>query len=130
MRRFFRFPEVLLLVFVVCFGLAKIEGDRLLALLLLISWVLHLVLRLKHPANYPSLISRLHVWLSVILSIPLLIYAVSVSLWDEMAASEILGGFLLASVLAGSFLLLVVQGVFWLAAGYSLWQRGRDLRPR
>jgi hypothetical protein len=130
MKRFLQFPELLLLLILLFCGVQVLP----LSFAIGISWVFHVVLRSKYPANYPAFGSWAHVFLTAlcILLLKLLIYQVDTK--QETGQSEI-NGIINAFIwvgLAGPLVILLwgFQVVFWLAAMHSLWKRGKDRRLR
>jgi len=130
MKRFLQFPELLLLMILLFCGVRILP----LSFAIGISWVFHVVLRSKYPANYPAFGSWAHVFLTALCSLLLMLSLYQVDTKQEMGQSEI-SGIVNGLVWGGSAGLLVIllwafQLVFWLAAMHSLWKRGKDRRLR
>jgi hypothetical protein len=130
MKRFFQFPELLLLALVLFSGIRSFP----LSFALIISWGFHVVLRSKYPAHYPAFGSWVHAVLSVLLEVTLLVvlYWAGKPLETKPAEIGIFLFLLTWGTAAGGLglLLMGAQLVFWAAAIHSLWERGKKRRPR
>ncbi len=130
MKRFFQFPELLLLLMLLPLGGM---GSFPLSFMVLISWVFHVVLRYKYPAHYPAFGSWLHVVLSM------LCWATMMFIINQLVPGSESGKFdplafinIMIWGTAGGFLALLFTGMqifFWLVALYSLDKRGKKRRP-
>jgi len=136
MKRFLQFPELLLLVVLLFIGARFLS----LSFAIAISWVFHVVLRSKYPANYPAFGSWAHVFLTTVCCILLMLALYQADTRQETGQSEIGGiinhffGMLNALMWMDAtallaMLLLGLQVVFWLAAVHSLRKRGKNRRP-
>lgn len=128
MKRFFRFPELLLLMMLPLGGM----GFSFFSFMVIISWGFHVLLRYKYPSNYPAFGSWVHVvltilsWAAMLLIINQLIPVYEPGKIDPPAViMGMIGG--IGAVFMG-LLVMGMQVFFWLIAFYSLDKRGKKQR--
>ena len=128
MKRFFQFPELLLLLMLPLGGMAF----SFFSFMVIVSWGFHVLLRYKYPSNYPAFGSWVHVVLSILCWATMLLILNQVSPVLEPGKIDV-PGFVLGMIWgsAAGFLALLVTGMqvfFWLIALYSLNKRAKQRR--
>ena len=127
MKRFFQFPELLLLVLPLC-GM----GFSFFSFMVIVSWGFHVLLRYKYPSNYPAFGSWVHVVLSILCwgtMILIINQPVPVSEPGKFDPPGLVMGMIWGT--AASFVGLLLMGMqvfFWLIALYSLDKRAKQQR--
>ena len=128
MKRFFQFPELLLLLMLPLSGMAF----SFFSFMVIISWGFHVLLRYKYPSNYPAFGSWVHVvltilcWATMLLIINQLVPVSEPGKFDPLAFINVMIWGTAGGVLG--LLLMSMQVFFWLVALYSLDKRGRKGR--
>jgi hypothetical protein len=128
MRRFFQFPELLLLLMLPLAGM----GFSFFSFMVIVSWGFHVLLRSKYPSNYPAFGSWVHVVLSILCWATMLLIIKQLAPVLEpgkIDPSAVIMGIFWGT--AGGFvglLLIGMQVFFWLIALYSLNKRAKQRR--
>ena len=128
MKRFFQFPELLLLLMLPLSGMAF----SFFSLMVIISWGFHVLLRYRYPSNYPAFGSWVHVvltilcWAAMLFIINQLIPVYEPGKIDPPAV--IMGMMWGTGAAFMGLLLMGMQVFFWLIALYSLDKRGKKQR--
>ena len=128
MKRFFQFPELLLLLMLTLSGMAF----SFFSIMVIISWGFHVLLRYKYPSNYPAFGSWVHVVLTILCWATMLLIInqlIPVSEPGKIDPPAVIMGMIWGS--AAGFIGLLLMGMqvfFWLIALYSLNKRGKNQR--
>ena len=131
MRRFFRFPEALLLVIVVCVVLDYKSFFNPLCIMLLVSWFVHLLLRIS--PRFPNFASLFQVLITMACWVCLLYtsWRLNGTSGSKPDPVGVINGLLWGDIafIAGLFFTMT-QVVFWLAGLWVILEKGLLLRRR